>query len=87
MPDRPWISWKVEYKYHGDDGNRVFGGETRPTEWSLEHKMQLSGGEEVLLIPEAEREPLADLFRKKLCYEPGKRSSARETLDHGWFQT
>ncbi|KPM42154.1 hypothetical protein AK830_g4414 [Neonectria ditissima] len=96
LPEEWWEKWSAREEWFDDQGKYI---RTRyEEEWSLEvalskpmqivesYKDGVSKMKTVLDTPEPEQKLMADLLYKLFQYEPSKRATTDEVLEHEWFK-
>ncbi|KAK5997976.1 SRSF protein kinase 2 [Cladobotryum mycophilum] len=85
-----WGRWKDREQFF-DEGGKYFHKEQDEADYSLEwllslRKRERGGDKRELYMSEDEQRVFADLLRKLLEYEPDKRLTVGEALEHEWFK-
>lgn len=95
LPEPWWSQWNNRGDFFDQDGGHLssaemtIDGKPLSLEVSLDTKIEFGGHfgseKEVFEIPADEQKMLADLLRKLCIYDPERRPSVREILQHEWF--
>lgn len=95
-PEELLDKWEARQDFFDDEGNWVRDGDTN--EWTMEVALErtaeivepgiddVEGTNLSMHTPEAEQKLMADLLHKLFQYDPSKRASTEEVLEHEWFK-
>ncbi|RSL57398.1 hypothetical protein CEP54_008306 [Fusarium duplospermum] len=88
-PAELWDKWEARNEFFDDEAKWTRDSSTFSIESCLEQRRSLCqpqpGTRGYLQTPDTERKLLADLLYQLLQYDPAKRLTAEQVLEHGWL--
>ncbi|EEU35146.1 uncharacterized protein NECHADRAFT_88695 [Fusarium vanettenii 77-13-4] len=88
-PAELWDKWEARNEFFDDEAKWTRDSSTFSIEWCLEQRRSLCqpepGTRGYLETPVAEQKLLADLLYQLFQYDPAKRLTAEQVLEHGWL--